>query len=271
MNTAIPSSVCRLLLTGLLSALLMSGCATPVKGLYHHEGFTHGALSNGGLGIAGIVNAVDSHALWSEVDRSRYAGTLYRAIRDERPALALAPHSDLVNAIGLPSWLALLDSYRASASVSPADHDLISAHYHQARYLLLARLERNEVTRDYQSEEKALTRYSEKLKKEVETGEIEQTDTWSTSRLLSASLQVLDLHAGGQLVWSGTVIKSSTNSNDKSRVFDQHHRIEAAVIDAVVDSVANAGESVPLYPEPPPFEPLLERLITGFAENLPQP
>ncbi len=252
-------------LTALFGLLwLLAGCTTPVKGLYQEESFSYPNVQRGGLGVGGVVNAVDPGAYWEPMQRVGYAEVLWRALRDETEGLPLTSALTLSEAIGEENWRALLDRYRAQGRLDPAGVALIGAHYHGARYLVLARLERNEVSREESDETKPQTEYDRKLKQEVETGRMERTRTRTTRRQLGASFQVLDLQNGGHTVWSGAIEKSASEQASKSDLYDPKRRLAETIIDGLLQG------DPPEFPEPPSFDALVERLFTGFAENMPK-
>lgn len=260
----------------LAGALLASACATPMRGLEQSPAFTPAALS-GGMAVGGVVSA--SQPLDPGLGMS-YADLLRTAFREERPDLTLLRADAVANALGEDGYREMLREYRELGSPSRARLRTLGQRLEVARYLILARIDRDQ-TRRWTTDEPL---------KNSKGREIGTKIHYRNGRAVGVSLRIVDLESG-ETVWSGRVEKDAYEENvveerNPRPPRDQGHQsigkdmrdaalagLAVGVLDALVGD--GAGDPPPAatdpYPDPPATAGLLEQAFRGSAENLPSP
>lgn len=260
-----------------LAALLAAACTTPIRGLDHDPSFNPISIGAGGLAIGGVVGA---RRPLDPGRRSSYADLLRTSFRAERPALTILTADAVANALGEDDYEEMLREYRELGAPSGQSLRLLAKRLDQARYLVLARIDRSETGR-WTSDESI----DDSKGKEIGT-----KTHYRHGRTVDVSLRIFDLD-GRATVWSGSVEKASWNENTEedrdSDFYDDPRKRQSVgkdlrdaaiaglaigVIDAILDDGgASSSSAAPdPYPDPPDESDLLEQAFRGFAENLPK-
>jgi hypothetical protein len=262
--------------SALAVAALLAACTTPIRGLDHDPSFHPGSIDASGLAVGGVVAArrpLDAGR------RASYADLLRSALRAERPNLTVLTADAVVSALGEDDYEAMLRQYRELGAPSPAPLRTLSQRLERARYLVLARIDRNETSR--WTTDEAI---------ESSKGKRIGTKThYRHGRTVGVSLRIFDLDDGAT-VWSGSVEKSAWNENtederdpDLDGDRDSHQSIGKDLRDAALAGLAlgaldallgDDGASSPSappdpYPDSPDESDLLEQAFRSFGENLP--
>lgn len=231
-----------LLLT--LCVTVAGGCGTKVIGLRSDPSFTYQTLSSGGITVGGVTSLVGADDLATQ---QQMANQLRVSILKERSDIAVQPGAELLRALGEEAYDDLLWSYRLSGEIAETWlEQLWLAAAGDVRYVIFARIERDETVRD-----RVVAR---------DSSDVEVT-TFNISRSVGISFLVYDLTlANGASVWSGSIDKTEK----KSRV----HRERGDIFTSVVEAVLGLNKSG--YPSPPEFSKLSREVFEGFADNLPE-
>jgi hypothetical protein len=257
----------------LAGALLVSACTTPMRGLEQSPTFTPAALSQG-MAVGGVVSAgppLDPGL------RMAYADLLRTAFREKRPQLTILTADAVANALGEDGYRELLREYRELGSPSRDLLHTLGQRLEAARYLVLARIDRDQ-TRRWTTEEPL---------KNSKGKEIGTKTHYRNGRTVGVSLRIIDLQSG-ETAWSGMVEKDAYNENvteerdhaaghDRKQSAGKDMRdaalaglalgaLDALLGDDAADPPAAAADP---YPDPPSTSGLLEQAFRGGAENLP--
>jgi hypothetical protein len=251
------------IVTLLVSMCLLAACKTPVAGMQQHPSFTYEAITQNQFIIGGVVSAAGS---LDHITRIRFGDLLERIFHKERPELDMIRTGYLFREIGSESFARLLDGYRLTAMVTEQDMDNIRHLFPAARYLVLCRIEKDQVNRQHHESEADVVD-SEEDRREGEFEYVRVDVSLATTREMGATLTIYDLRQN-VLAWSGYVTQSETNSNHSSRTFNKKNRWQEELADAFVSALIGVdGNS---YPAPPSRQEVLEELFEGFAENMPE-
>jgi hypothetical protein len=257
-------------------AALLAGCTTPIRGLDHDPSFNPISIDASGLAVGGVVSA---RRPLDPGRRASYADLLRSALRSQRPNLTILTADAVVSALGEDDYQEMLRQYRELGAPSAATLRLLSKRLEHARYLVLARIDRNDTSR--WTTDEAIDNSKGKR--------IGTKTHYRHGRTVGVSLRILDLD-GGATVWSGSVEKSSWNENtedDRDPDLDDDHKHQSVgkdlrdaalaglalgALEAVLGDDGTSSQSPPpdLYPDPPDGSDLLEQAFRGFGENLPQ-
>jgi len=203
----------------LAGAAGLTACKTAVIGMQQHPSFTYEATMHSRVLVGGVVSALTKR---DRVTRQRDAELMARMFAEERPGLSQLRSGHLAQALGPDAYQRMLDEYRATGLIDAEAAQRIRQAFPDIRYLMLARIERNHVTREHQQSETDVADSAEDAKK----GEYEQVRvdvSLTTRREMGATLTIYDLQQ--QLpAWSGYVNGSESVSNDSSRTFDKDKR-----------------------------------------------
>ena len=240
---------------GVLAALLLGACqSTEVEGIRVDESFTHAALKEGKLALGGVTSA---RTVLPDPDRSRLAEGLSRKIVDERGEVEVVSAGAVRHRLGPEAYAGMLEEYRTDAALSPSRLEALRVLEDTARYLLLARIEADDVSHD------------DETKKGTGDDEGYRIRTVSTHRRAIVGLRVYDLRTGAS-VWNGATraerLASSEIERERLRE-DDEERFWVAVADAVLDD--DEPPPPPPFPPAPALDPLLFESFAKFARSLP--
>jgi len=248
-----------------LLVLLLTACAAQVEGLRKDDSFTYLAAKEGGLAIGGVTSTLEP---LPATERSRYAGVLLRATREERETFRVHPAGEVVAALGERRVDAMLDFYRRHGVLAAEDLARLTPQRLGARYLVLARIERDDVRQEKNESSMDVVEYDDKGNARP-TKRVEVTVIHDTIRTVSASFQIYDL-ASDRSVWSGVITQHATRSNQTSQQFGKDERWSQELLVELVRQLLLDGKGEDPYPKPAAFIDVLGQVFTGFAENLPE-
>jgi len=229
--------------------LIVAGCSSQATDIYHDPTFTQESLATGGLAVVGVV------ALAGEDDdgiRAIESELVHRALREERPKLRSVAPRDIWIALGLDSAAHLLDRYRMSGRLSPADIDTLHYARSLARYGLLARIDLDVVVRDHELSEEELAGRTTYLVEPI------------VKRELGVTFDIVDLD-DGRTLWSLALRRVDQERGDPIRHEPLQSQVtESDLVNAIRDILAREEG-----PPPPSRQEGLARLYRDFVRRLP--
>jgi len=242
---------------------LLSACKTQVIGLQQHASFDYQATTQHQFVIAGVVSTVEP---LDSLTRVRFGDLLGRTFHQMKPHMTMISSGHVIKAIGQQSFSRLLDEYRLTGVLNVQDVDGLHSAFPTARYVMLCRIEKDQLEQSYDETETDVADSEEDRKK----GEYEYLRidvSLITSRDMGATLLIYDLN-NNLLVWSGYVQKSDSNSTDSSQTFSKDKRWHEEWVDSFVSGLLSLDNDN--YPQPPTQQDVLEDIFIGFAENMPE-
>ena len=238
-----------LLMTILVLGLcIVPACKTQVIGLVKDPTFTFEAITSGKMAIGGVTSALKR---MPDAERNRYADMMRMRFLGERESFIILPAGIVAHFLGHDEYRNMLDEYRTYGRLSDKMKQRLITNFKVARYIVFARIEKDNISKSRRDVVR------DEFGKELENKKTIMEITRSTD----VSMNIYDLRTG-VTVWSGTVEKYSSRSNEyvekrKSKFF----------LIALVETIL---ESRPEYPEPSSLDEQLGRIFTGFAKNLPE-
>jgi len=259
------------------AALVVAACTTPIRGLDHDPSFNPISIDASGLAVGGVISA---RRPLEPGQRASYSDLLRTALRAERPSLTILTADAVANALGENGYDEMLREYRELGAPSAASLHTLSQRLGHSRYLVLARIDRNETSR--WTTDEAIDNSKGKR--------IGTKTHYRHGRTVNVSMRIFDLD-NGATVWSGSVEKSSWNENTEDEQDpdfydnDSQHQsggkdlrdaalagLALGALDAVLGDGGGSSSSAPPdpYPDPPDESDLLEQAFRGFGENFPK-
>lgn len=218
---------------------VLPSCATRVAGLQHDPSFTYQRLRSSTLTVAGVVPSANALNLPRE---SRRAALLVKELVSKRPDITLQPTSQLLNAAGMASYKEMLEEYRQLGFLSEARLLPARSGDTKLRYLLFARIEKNDEEREL---DHPATEGGSSQRKMIIA---------RTTRGLDVSFRIYDLQTL-KSVWSGAIKKYDYNRKEYPQTLTPDGK--------------SVDESTLAYPPAPSVETVLRFVFKGFVENLP--
>jgi len=177
-----------------------------------------------------------------------YSDILRQQFAKQRKELNIVPSRKLVSKLGRKEYDRLLSEHRETGLLSSSSLGAVRSKFKDVRYVVFARIEKNETernikTRDIYETKKTPNGKKIKLRKGSDI-------TYYSTRKASVSLHVYDLDMG-KSVWGGSVNKNMSNSNLYQVRPGRFSRTRK-------------------YPNIPNTKQALSRIFSGFAENLPK-
>jgi len=244
-------------------SLLLCACITPVDGLHKEQSFHYANVIEGGMLIGGVT--ATSKRLSPQV-RRYYAELLRQSFQQKRPNYRLQGAGALENNLGYDTYHRLLDDYRNSRDVSVMMlKTLMQGMSPSMRYVVFARVERDDVTKQRFTHEEAVYQSngddSSSDHSDVTTlAYTNRIETWQTKRTLAVALQVYDVEQL-LLVWRGSVNKTGIRTNEYT---DQIYPYEHPAL------VKLNGIETRHYPTIVSTGRVLQWVMEGFGENMPR-
>jgi hypothetical protein len=257
------------------AALMVAACTTPIRGLDHDPSFNPISIDASGLAVGGVISA---RRPLEPAQRASYSDLLRTALRAERPSLTILTADAVANALGENGYDEMLREYRELGAPSAASLHTLSQRLDHSRYLVLARIDRNETNR--WTTDEAIDNSKGKR--------IGTKTHYRHGRTVNVSMRIFDLD-NGATVWSGSVEKSSWNENTEDEqdpdLYDSKHQsvgknlrdaalagLALGALDAVLGDGGGSSSSAPPdpYPDPPDESDLLEQAFRGFGQNFPK-
>lgn len=190
--------------------------------------FDRQLLQQGGVIIGGI-SAVDTQL--TERQRLLYADVIKQAFRQHHPETELIDAAQVYRSIGRSMYGQMQDSYRFSGTASFALMDVVRARFPTQRYIVYARIEREQLNKSYQ---------------QLENG---QGYELFNSRVMMVSMRIFDLEQRQSQVWAAGLQDVATR---KRQVFGRHTEEKLAT----------------MFSDPPPSKEVLVKVIDGLVRNI---
>ena len=236
----------------LLVSALFTGCATKALGVKADSSFTFSAITDGKMAVGGVVSLSTSN----DGDETSFANLLRTQLLEYREKYTVNPAGAVANKVGNDEYKKILDNYRNNGVLSDAEIKTIGSKLQGTRYVIFARIESDDTTRNR----------SENLTKDKNGKVVSRKINAETKRDVMASFNVYDLNKGVP-AWSGTM----KTSDKKSKSYD------VSGVDTIIDIVnvvkngqaKSASDKYP-FPEPAPINDLLADIFKGFAKELPK-
>lgn len=247
----------KLLLTGLMTAALLSGCATKVKGLKKSETFTFENVKSGKIIVAGVVDATGEGKIDYKKNIS-LANALKNQIIEERAMFSVNSAGLVVKKLGKKNYLRMLSAIEEEGRLGQEDIMLLKKSLTGRRYVVFARVESDDVSKNRD------TRTPTDSQGNV-TGP-EQMVT-RVNRSIETAYQVYDL-VEGNLAWSGNISKST--SKESNYVIKKDSGLVSLVKAIKGTEEDNDVEKNYPYPKTPSRKYVMNNSFRGFAENLPE-
>ncbi|MCP4572166.1 MAG: hypothetical protein GY838_07400 [bacterium] len=255
---------------GVLAAalILTAGCTTKVETIHTGADFTPAALEEGILVLGGFVMASrlaldpaqemppgfapDGHADQSDA----WAPLLYGQFLAGAPQVQVWPWDQLAGRSD-SATVALVQASVARGGVLRRDQlDQLAADLPEARFLAVARLDRNEVSLHESTEHAERTSWE----RDGLDGETQVRDrSLVTRRLVEVTLDVYDL-AEGRSVWTATATR------DAKELYNFAEAEETAVAGDMAENTAVRVKGTPR--QGPPLEGLLEKACGQLVEQI---
>ncbi|MGV6816896.1 MAG: hypothetical protein ACWA44_06450 [Thiotrichales bacterium] len=247
----------RKLLSFLLLPLLflISACAPHVAGLQHDESFNHPSLAQGGIVVAGVSATFKTLPPEQE---NQMAEQFRRAIVDARKDYRVISAGQLQQHLGAERYHSLIEHFKASGVLSPADLAALKKSALPAQYILMSRLE-DFSTRENREE----TPIFDDKGKPTDRVTVELQSIGAATGFAN----IYDIHKGAS-VWSGSITQEVTNTSSFTSYAGTNFKksLEDAAASLILGNKATGRE----YPEPPPMEKVAKKIFQGFAANLPK-
>ena len=229
-------------------------CGPKVDFLKQAPGFDYAALKGGRVVIGGVTSTVvppDSAATL----REPLTQTLETLLLEERPDLQLRPTKSLYSALGQDRYDTVLDDFEDSGEIRQAKlAALDSLIGRETRYIILARIEDEEVSYDQSST--------------TDSDTDAETRTWTTTLKIRIAFHIYDLQSA-RPVWSATF----TGKDDEENTYkesDGDGNLLGSLVSGLVESLLGLrGDDD--YPPPPGEDEILNGIFVKFASSLPRP
>lgn len=244
----VPDKRIRGLAIALLGAAL-SGCAPlpEVVGLERDPGFTHEALSAAPLAVLGVT--VEGLEPASASASLQLGGLLAERLASKRRDLRILPAVAVADSLGVERYTGFVREYQARGWLDGYALSRLAAALGGVRYLVLARLEADELVTG-----RSVDDYTE------ERGgidcKIEQTTNFS-AHTLTVHFTVYDLHQR-RSAWAGQIsdVKERTSGDSWNSCDPLYFNVLTMLLN---------GE-----PEPPELAEVLKKVFEDFARHLPR-
>jgi hypothetical protein len=217
--------------------------------LVHDPSFTYEAVRSGILAIGGVTSALEG---LPGAKQNRYANIMRMVFSQNRETFLIISAGTVANVLGHEEYRLMLNEYRTYGQLSDTMKRNLMTKFNTARYVVFARIEKDEITQS-QSEEIIYD----------DTG-MEITGTkiiLETTRSTDVSMITYDLWSGA-IVWSGSVEECSSRSN--SHVDRERINIFFEILMDIIFVLCLE------YPEPESMDTQLEHIFSVFATNLPE-
>lgn len=224
----------------------LASCAVTVDASVHDPSFTIGALSQGGMAIAGMTTV---EGQLGDEEQIELANQLATALREDRPSLTVASGLDVSRALGTAQAAALGELASDARVSAPTLGTLAGQGAQSFQYAAFVRIDRDQI------DESSTTEFVK--------GSGSARTKYETRRDITATLSVYDLRSQA-LVWQGTGTKSQRNVSDSS---GSNSEIRDELIGGAVEELLT-GTSQYRVP-PPPRAEMLVAIFEGFAAALP--
>jgi hypothetical protein len=233
-----------------LVAAALAGCASlpNVVGLERDPGFTYEALTAAPLAVLGVtVKDLDPMSASASL---QLGGLLAESLTRKRRDLRILPAAHVADSLGLRDYTGLVREYQARGWLDSRALSRLAAALGGVRYLLLARLEADELVTGNSVEE-----YTEEH--EGQDCMVEQTTNFA-ARTLVVHFTIYDLHQR-RSAWTGQItdLEERTSRDDWNSC--------DPLLFSVLSMLFSGGD-----PDPPELAEVLRKVFEDFALHLPR-
>lgn len=243
----------RTLTTLLISAALLSACATKVEGLFVKDDFKAPQIQRGGMVAGGVVAELGKFDL---LQSNNYSNAMLAAIQAEREYIKMSPASVFINAAGKDQYAKIMNAY-AVADLDEPTLGRIASKLKGARYLALAKIDANNTKlteketdpREVKNKNGEITREPGKVSKVHE-------------RTLLVTMTIYDLQTRS-VAFSGQVKKTKEDRREYEKT------LATTIISVLNAAQRRSQEEIYPTPEAPQTRDVLQSVFAGFGQNLP--
>ena len=250
------------------SLMLAAGCAGKVETVHTDAGFEPAVLEEGVVVLGGFVASSRLAADLTQEMPSGFGASdhvaqsdawsplLYGQFLAVAPAVQMWPWAQLAGRVDSVTVASVHASLARGGTLQRQQLELMAAALPEARFLAVARLDRNEVSLHNSTEQAARTSWE----REDLDGETQARDrAFVTRRRVVVVLDLYDLQEGRSL-WSATASRDAKELYN----FEEADRVEAAEEPAELPGVTVKG----MPRQGPPLEGLLEQACGKLVEQL---
>lgn len=236
----------------------LSACVNPMSGLQKSGDYSVEKLKHDGTMVAVITSAISNE---TEQATLNYDAVLARTLTDK-----LSAPVQTNNCLSNTALQQVSASLRTQTVLSSDAKDAITASKCSARYLIIARIERDEINqhRDVRQDYMFIHREPGMVMPNDDT--VVEVDFTRNRKLVSA-FWVID-RMNGESVWSAGITESEPNISRHSRVFPSLNMLNQLWADDYIKSLPENNDA--LYPPPVAREVVWETLCKTFAKHLNQ-
>jgi len=226
--------------------------------LKQDESFTHDEIVAGMMGVGGVVSIVND---LDESESSKYAGILKESFLSVRKEFVILPVEEVVQWIGNGHYHTILHDYKYTGKLNLDFLKKFKSSQNPFRYLLLARIIENEITktREEVPRPEIPPQWDSKGNPIVKEIAVELTAT----RRMMVSLDIYDLKKGLP-VWSGIINESK--SKQRTAYFEKKDEGIGRTFALIP---VRAFLEVTLQPSIPRTDELLHKIFKAFAQYIP--
>lgn len=230
-------------------ALGLVACGSRVALYWAAPDFDLEAIEAGKILVGGVVAVPELHRQGHTSERA-YTETLDSAIRRKRADLPLVEHGQFVQTLNIEDVDAILARYRDRGSLDPQSIEKLSRLRSIARYVLLSRLENDDLRQTASTGASSMDDES-----------VAYSSSYSVRRTVIVSFDIFDLD-GGKLVWTAQLSKQNERSRDREhgRRYDEN----PDEIQPSFDWSESGG-----FPEAPEFLDILRAIFDDLSGQLP--
>jgi hypothetical protein len=237
------------------SLLALASCSTSVKEFNSSPGTSHDALAHDGLVILGCTSTVDTtDAL---VISNHMCPELAGALTHANKSVNMTGWAQVKTALGANTRPCLVRVCKSGA-LAPADLDSLAKALPKPRYVLVHRIEHDEISLDQDDF------YEDVNGKSTKTGK-----KYQTKRKMTASFWIYDVKTH-ERVWAAT-IDSNKQAEETVRGDVNDDNTVGSILDALgtaVDLTSNYDWSDGPYPFPPTPDEVMARIYERFSDML---
>jgi hypothetical protein len=235
---------------GALLALQLLACGSHVAHYWSAPEFDFAALESGQILVGAVVAVPELHREGHTAERA-YTETLDGALRRKRGDLPLVAHGAFVEKLDIDDVDTILGRYRSRGSLDPRSIEMLSRLRPAARYVLLSRLENDD-----------LRQSSATGASSMDDESIAYSSRYSVQRLVVVSFDIFDL-SDGKLVWTAQLSKQDERTRQR-----EHGRRYEDDPDEIQPSFQWSDSGG--YPEAPEFLEILRSIFEDLSEQLPR-
>lgn len=243
-------------LIGLIA--MIAGCVNPVTGLQKSSDYSADALINQGVMVGAVATGIsnekdDAVQNYDAVLARLLAGKLKTEIQSNR-------------CIGDKSIQAIKEQLKSHAELSDAIKNELNLKQCAARYIVFARIERDEILQHRDVRQDYLFIHREPGMLMPNDDAVIEID-FIRDRKLTSAFWILDKQTG-KTVWTAAITESEPNINRNSRIFSSMNMLNEIWADEYIRSMPENNTA--FYPPPATREAVWETLVTTFVKQLKQ-